>query len=198
MKPIIKTFFIILIISAFSTYLINKDAMQRYENLSSNKLIDRHNEIISLKSNPKGYIAHYESEYPQNFKDLLLQKEDRYFYYHPGVNPISIINDLLGRIGLSQRQGSSTIHQQLAKNLLANENKRDIKNKILESAYAISINIWNNKQEVLDMYLNSAYFGNQIQGLNSASRGYFDLSPNMMTDEQVLQLLSSLNSPTVS
>ncbi|OQB07247.1 MAG: bifunctional glycosyl transferase/transpeptidase [Parcubacteria group bacterium ADurb.Bin216] len=114
MKPIIKTFFIILIISALSTYLINKDAMQRYDDLSSNKLIDRHDEIISLKYNPKGYIAHYESGYPQRFKDLLLQKEDRYFYYHPGINPVSILNDLLGRIGLSQRHGSSTIQQQLA------------------------------------------------------------------------------------
>ncbi|BFT95097.1 MAG: penicillin-binding protein 1C [Minisyncoccus archaeiphilus] len=196
MKPIIKTVFIILAISTLSTYFINKDAIQRYENLSSNKLIDRHNEIISLKPNPKGYIAHYESQYPQHFKNLLLQKEDRYFYYHPGINPVSVLNDLLGRIGLSQRYGSSTIHQQLAKNLLSNENERDIKNKILELAYAISINIWNNKQEVLNMYLNSAYFGNQLQGLNSASRGYFDLSPNMMTDEQNLQLISSLNSPT--
>jgi penicillin-binding protein 1C len=189
----------ILLIVAISfliiTCTINNDAIKRYEDLSSDKLIDRNGNVICVRYNKKGNIAQYSERIPKEFKDLLLKKEDRYFYYHFGINPISIINDLLGRIGLSDREGSSTINQQLAKNILNNENKRTITNKIIESVYAISINIWNPKDEIMNMYLNSIYFGNQMQGLETASLGYFDTSSSMLTTEQYLQLLSSVNNP---
>ncbi|MDD4409591.1 MAG: transglycosylase domain-containing protein [Candidatus Pacebacteria bacterium] len=198
MNKRIKILFLFLSALLITTYLIDKDAITRYESLASDQLIDRNGKTISLKPNNKGNIADYSENYPKEFKSLLLKKEDQYFYYHLGFNPISIIEDSLGRLGLSNRQGSSTINQQLAKNLLGNENERDIKNKMIEITYAISLNVWSNKESILDMYLNSVYFGNQLQGLNSTSLGYFGTSPNNLTTEQNIQILSSINSPNAN
>lgn len=198
MKNKTKFLFLLVLVFLISTYLINKDAVKKYDSFSSDELVDRYGKIISIKSNSKNNIASYSQDTPDNFKNMLIKKEDRYFYYHFGFNPVSILQDSLGRIGLSDRQGSSTINQQLAKLILSKENNRDIKNKVIELAYAISLNIWNDKNTILNMYINSIYFGNQLQGVNSASLGYFNASPASLTTEQEVQLLSSLSSPNTT
>ena len=53
----------------------------------------------------------------------------------------------------------------------------------------------NSKENILLMYVNSIYFGNQIQGLETASYAYFNSNPNNLTKEEMLQLISSVNSP---
>jgi membrane carboxypeptidase/penicillin-binding protein PbpC len=82
--------------------------------------------------------------------------------------------------------------------LLAQENSRTFQNKISEIFYTLALESFNSKQEILKMYANSAYFGNQLQGIESASLGYFGVGSSMLTPEMSLQMLAALNSPTDS
>ncbi len=169
-----------------------------YSNNRSVTIKDRNLNKIIIKPNQSGYYDEYADEVPPLFKKLLLLKEDKYFYYHPGINPISNLRAFLNLLMGNKNLASSTITQQLAKILLKNETERNLKNKIIESIYAVSLEINLNKEDILKMYANSAYFGNNTQGIEEASRLYFDSSPSFLSEAQVLQLLSTISSPSVS
>lgn len=177
------------------TSQLNNQIIKIYNNKNSSVFYDRNGEKISILPNSSGYFSSYIDDIPSRFKELLLKKEDKYFYYHFGFNPISISEAAFGRIGVSDRRASSTITQQLAKILLGKERERNIKNKIIEAFYALSLEIFNSKKEILKMYSNSIYLGNSIQGINEASYSYFNIPPNILTDGQILQLLSTIQSP---
>jgi penicillin-binding protein 1C len=153
-----------------------------YHNQASPVIEDRNGEIIALKPNPKGYFNRPLENIPEKVIDLLVKKEDRFFYYHFGINPLSIIQSLGGYFGIGQRKASSTISQQLVKVLLGNELKRDLGNKIKETFYTLSLEAFQTKKEILKMYANSIYFGNLAQGVLEASQLYFGVDPEMLTN----------------
>lgn len=157
--------------------------------------MDRNGKVIFMDQNEKGYWVNYIEDVPLQFKKMLILKEDRFFNYHFGFNPISTAEAALGYMGISDRKASSTITQQLVKILLENEFERTIKNKAVETLYALSLEIFQSKEKILEMYANSVYFGNQVQGVAEASAFYFNLAPELLTKEQSLQLLATLSNP---
>jgi len=167
-----------------------------YKNQESVILQDRNSEIISIKPNKSKYYNIHTDQIPEDFKNYLLQKEDKYFYYHPGINPGSTIRALFNYIRRNKNLASSTITQQLVKILLQNENKRTIKNKLIEAYYSLALEIFQSKEEILKMYINSVFLGNQVQGLNLASKLYFNVTPELLTKNEIIQILASLNSPS--
>ena len=195
-KIFLWAFVIFLFFFLSFSYFIQNQLTRIYQNQESLLIKDRRGEEILILPNNKGYFAQYLKEIPPRFKELLLKKEDRYFYYHFGVNPVSLFKAGLAKLEISERRGCSTITQQLVKILLGNENKRTLKNQIIESFYAISLEIFKSKEDILKMYINSIYFGNKVQGIKGASKIYFDNSPELLTDFQILQLLSTISSPT--
>ncbi len=177
------------------SYYLQNHLTGIYAKQNSLIIKDRNGEIILMQQNEKGYWAEYIDEIPVRFKELLIKKEDRYFAYHPGFNPWSMLQAAAGRLGFGKRKASSTITQQLVKILLEKEFERNVRNKIIESFYALSLEIFKSKEDILKMYANSVYFGSQAQGIKEASRLYFNLSPEMLTDGQILQLLSTISNP---
>jgi penicillin-binding protein 1C len=175
---------------------LNSKMQKTYQENQSYAVTDRNGKVLFIQKNIKGNYSQYIDPIPQQFKNLLIKKEDKYFYWHFGFNPWAILQALEDKLGLAQRKGSSTLTQQLAKILLSKENERNLGNKALESFYALALEIFNTKKEILEMYANSAYFGNQLQGLKSASLGYFKVDPNNLTEAQTVQLLATINSPT--
>lgn len=169
-----------------------------YESSRSEIITDRNSKIILIKENQSGYFAEYSDNIPDIFKEYLIKKEDKFFYYHFGINPISSLRAVFNYITGRKNLASSTLTQQLAKILLKNENDRNLKNKVMESIYALSMEINLSKDEILKMYANSAYFGNKAQGINEAGRLYFDLTPGMLSKEQTLQLISTISGPSVN
>lgn len=180
----------------FFLYHLQKQLVDVYNANNSLVFSDRYGKEIIGLPNQNGYWARYLDKIPSRFKELLIKKEDKYFYYHFGFNPISIFEAVMGRLGIGNRRASSTITQQLAKILLGKEMERNIKNKIIESFYTLGLEIYQSKENILKMYLNSIYFGNQTEGLAEASRTYFNLPPDLLSDGQILQLLSTIHSPT--
>jgi len=177
-------------------YILQKQLIETYNKQDSLIVQDRTGKVISIEPNEEGYWAEYLDKIPPRFKELLLEKEDEYFYYHFGFNPWSIIRASVGYLGFGPEGGSSTITQQLVKILLGKELERSLKNKIIESLYTLSLELYQSKETILKMYVNSIYFGNQAQGLAEASQLYFGVSPDMLTDDQILQLLATIPSPT--
>lgn len=198
-----KKLFILTVIIAFfilSGFLrsskLKNELLSLYQNNQSVVIKDRSGENIFVKPNSAGYYAEYSDEIPARFKKLILQKEDKYFYYHLGVNPVSVARAAYNLVRGNNNLASSAITQQLVKILLRNETERNFKNKLAEIIYAVSLEIYLPKEEILKMYANSIYFGNNVQGINTASRFYFDLRPELLSESQTLKLISGISSPS--
>jgi penicillin-binding protein 1C len=169
---------------------------KEYSRRESAAVFDRSDRIIFLRPNNLGYYSVFAETIPDNVKKLILAKEDRFFYWHFGVNPISILENLGQKTGFSGRTGSSTITQQTAKILLGNENRRTVSNIFLELLHAVALELVAGKNKIFNEYANSIYFGNRIQGVKTASLAYFGAPPEALTDAEVFQLLAAISDPS--
>lgn len=186
---------VLFIVGSFGVHL---EMNSLYRHTISSQILDRHGEAILIQPNDKGYLVLETKTVPKQFKELLILKEDRYFLYHLGINPISMVRAIASKLGYGHREGSSTLTQQLTKLLLKTENERTPRNKIIESVAAFVTELFESKNQILTEYANSAYFGNRIQGLETASRAYFGVTSDKLSTEETLQLLVSLNNPSYS
>jgi len=109
-----------------------------------------------------------------------LLKEDRWFYWHPGVNPIAIVRAAATTYRGRGRQGGSTLTMQLAR-LLYHLNTRTPRGKLRQAALALWLEARYSKHDLLEAYLNVAPFGGNIQGVGAASRIYFGKPPDQLT-----------------
>ncbi|TSC80000.1 MAG: 1A family penicillin-binding protein [Parcubacteria group bacterium Gr01-1014_29] len=161
---------------------------------------DRNGLEITIHPNIKGHYMRPADPpaggVPEEFINLLVKKEDRFFYYHLGINPLSIMRSIVRYPFTRRFGGSSTLTQQLVKTLLGNENERTLGNKIVESLYTVSLELHASKKEILAMYADTAYLGSQTQGIVEASKTYFSIPPEALTTAETLQLLATLNSPS--
>jgi penicillin-binding protein 1A len=112
-------------------------------------------------------------EVPQVVIDAVLATEDRDFFEHGGIDPVGIAralyNDLRGR---GVQQGGSTITQQYVKNVYLSS-ERSITRKVKEAVLAVKLERELEKDEILERYLNTIYFGRGAYGVGAASRAYF-------------------------
>jgi len=135
-------------------------------------------------------------EVPPHLIDALLSMEDRRFFYHFGIDPIGLAraamaNRAAGRIV----QGGSTLTQQLVKySLLSSE--RTLERKQEEAWLALSLELRLTKEEILERYLSSAYFGQGCYGLRAAAKRYFDTAVLDLSLPQSAYLVALLKSPT--
>ncbi len=180
-----------------SKVLVNR-LITTYQNQESQILYDRNGKLISIKPNPKGYYNQFLTLPPKEAENILLKKEDKYFYWHFGINPFSIMRDLWAKLITGKRSGSSTLSQQLVKTLLGNEQDRGARNKFKEMFYTLALEWHRPKKEILTMYFNSVYFGGLAQGYKEASFHYFNKPPENLSSTQILSLLSTLNNPSQS
>ncbi|MCC6516508.1 MAG: penicillin-binding protein 1C [Chitinophagales bacterium] len=124
-----------------------------------------------------------------------IHKEDKWFYWHFGVNPIAIVRALYNNtIAQRRTSGASTITMQVARMLEPKE--RNILSKIKEIARALQLE-WNySKDEILQLYLNLVPYGSNIEGVKSASYLYFGKLPNQLSLAEVTTLTIIPNRPT--
>ena len=114
--------------------------------------------------------------------------EDRRFWHHVGVDPLAILRAL--RVNLAEGrvvEGGSTITQQVAKHLLQRHEParaRGLAAKLHEAVIALRLEHRFTKADLLAMYLNLAPYGNQIAGVERASRAYFGVPAAMATPAQ--------------
>jgi penicillin-binding protein 1A len=110
---------------------------------------------------------------PQVMKDAMVSVEDRRFYSHPGVDPWGLARAVyVWLTGAKRLEATSTITQQLARNLFLNSN-RSLDRKLREAILAMALEAKFSKQQILELYLNKVYFGGGAYGIDSASRKFF-------------------------
>ena len=113
------------------------------------------------------------SEIPQVMKDAMISVEDRRFYSHPGVDPIGLARAVWVWVTGDERlSATSTITQQLARNIFLNSN-RTLDRKLREAVLALALEWKFSKEQILELYLNKVYFGGGAYGVDSASRKFF-------------------------
>lgn len=134
-------------------------------------------------------------EITPTLRKAILSKEDKYFNYHFGVNPLAIGRAALNNLTRNRRtSGASTITMQVVRML--NPEKRTYWNKMNEIFRAIQLEIFYSKDEILQMYLNLVPYGSNIEGIKSASYLYFQKSPDRLSLAEVTTLAIIPNRPT--
>ncbi len=116
-----------------------------------------------------------------------LLKEDTWFYWHPGVNPLALSRGALRTFRGERRQGGSTITMQLAR-MLYRFNTRTPTGKLRQVAAALWLEARYSKRALLETYLNLVPFSGNIQGAAAASLIYFEKPPNQVTLAEALTL----------
>lgn len=167
-------------------------------NVSYSTLItDKKGEILHafLSTDEKWRMYVELKEITPTLRKAILAKEDKYFKYHFGVNPIAIFRAAFNNITKNRRtSGASTITMQVVRML--NPDERTYWNKISEILRAIQLEIFYSKDEILQMYLNLVPYGSNIEGIKSASYLYFQKSPDRLSLAEVTTLAIIPNRPT--
>ncbi|HEL1567250.1 TPA: penicillin-binding protein [Streptococcus suis] len=128
-----------------------------------------------------------------NLENAVIATEDRSFYKNSGIN---YQRTILAALTLGRSGGGSTITQQLAKNAFLTQDQT-ISRKAREFFLALEINKKYSKQEILTMYLNNAYFGNGVWGVEDASQKYFGIPASNLTLEQAAVIAGMLKGPEI-
>jgi penicillin-binding protein 1A len=136
------------------------------------------------------------SEIPDYLQQAAIAAEDRRFFDHHGVDERGIIRAFLGNLGASGRpQGGSSITQQVVKNLLVGEDV-SYERKIREMIVASRLEATLSKNQILELYLNSAYLGRGSWGVEMAARSYFGKSAKELTLAEAAMLAGLLKGPS--
>ena len=129
-------------------------------------------------------------------QQAIINKEDRYFRYHFGVNPVAIMQAAGRNIFKSGRTtGASTITMQVAR--LLEPKERTFGNKLLEMLRATQLEAHYSKAEILQLYLNLVPYGGNIEGVKSAALLYFQQPPDYLSLAQTVTLAIIPNQPRV-
>ena len=137
---------------------------------------------------------------PELFKDALLLVEDREFYHHHGVSPLSVLRALLVNISAGRTvQGGSTLTQQLAKNMFLSSD-RTLWRKVNEAFIALVLDYRFNKDQILEAYLNEVFvgqnFANAVHGVGLGSRFYFGKPLTELQPAEAALLIGILKGPS--
>lgn len=162
-----------------------------YKNaISQVSLADKVNEIRSKES----YTVF--SDLPETYTDAVLSVEDHRFYGHVGIDPIAITRAMVNDVRAGRFvEGGSTITQQLAKNLYFTREKK-MERKVAEVFMSFALERDYSKNEILELYVNTIYFGNGYYCIKDASEGYFGKAPEDLTDYESTLLAGVPNAPS--
>jgi penicillin-binding protein 1C len=134
---------------------------------------------------------------PKMLKVCFIEKEDKYFYLHPGFNPVSLLKAAFRYVKYGKViNGGSTITMQIAR--ILEPKKRTVLSKILEILRAIQYELRFSKRKIFEIYLNNAPFGRNIVGVESASLFYYGCSLDELELYQLATLASLPQSPGIN
>jgi membrane peptidoglycan carboxypeptidase len=133
-------------------------------------------------------------EMPQFVKDGVVAAENRTFWTDNGLDPKGIISAAFSNAQGNSTRGASTITQQYVKILYLTQ-ERTWKRKVKEAILSLKIKNQKSKQEILEGYLNTIYFGRGAYGIQAAAQSYFDVDASKLTLAQSAVLSAVLNNP---
>lgn len=166
--------------------LVNMERIVTYYDKNGNKFSEESNgiSITEIKN------------IPNHVKRAFIAIEDKRFYEHSGIDYRALFRATVNNLSsFSFKEGASTISQQLIKNThLSNE--KTLKRKLLEIKLAKELEKNYSKDEILEKYLNTIYFGNGCYGITQASKYYFNKTPEFLDINEGAILAGIIKAPT--
>ncbi|WP_308298776.1 transglycosylase domain-containing protein [Streptomyces sp. GESEQ-35] len=135
------------------------------------------------------------SQVPRYVQDAVIAAENRSFRTDNGVSAPAIARAVMASLTGGERQGGSTITQQYVKNALLSP-EQTLSRKAREALIAIKLDRTRSKDEILEGYLNTVYFGRGSAGIQAAARNYFGVDTRNLTVSQGAALASIVNIPS--
>lgn len=192
MKILKKLIVIVILVTISISLIFVSKGYNMYKEALEKMALSQKFEEIKEKDN---YIKI--SEMPKIYLDAVISVEDHRFYSHNGIDLIAISRAIINDIkAFSFVEGGSTITQQLAKNTYFTQEKK-IERKVAEVFMAFEIEKNYKKDDILELYINTAYFGNGYNTPKEASEGYFGKIPKNMTYGESIMLAGIPNAPSV-
>ena len=192
MKTIKRIFFLIILIILIITVSVGYKGYIMYkEAISETPIQEKINEI----KKDENYTEL--NEISKDFINAIIAIEDHRFYIHKGIDLLSIMQAIL--VDLKQNDivtGGSSITQQLAKNMYFDQEKK-FKRKFAEIFIVSYLEDNLTKDEILEIYLNTIYYGNGYYGIGEATLGYFNKKPADLTQKEAITLAGLPQAPSV-
>ncbi len=194
---VVSVFIIIpgLTYAAFSNDLLTKEGIMN-KNSTGITLLDRNGKEFFRFYQAKKQTFTPLSQIPNHVQQAVIASEDREFYTHKGFSPRAIIRSTIKNLSEQDYvQGGSTITQQLVKNALLTPDKNLLR-KYQEVLLAQQIETRYSKEEILEMYLNSVYFGEGAFGIQEAAHAYFGKDVSQLSIAESTILVAVLPAPS--
>ncbi|MBQ6736399.1 MAG: penicillin-binding protein 1C [Alphaproteobacteria bacterium] len=151
---------------------------------------------LTLSADDKYRIYTPLSEISPHIVGAVVLYEDKHFYHHPGINPVSMLRAVRQYIsGTPHPVGASTITMQLAR-IKYDLNSKTFGGKMMQIAAAIYIDLFHSKDEIIEAYLNLAPYGGNIEGVAAASTIYFGRPARDITKIESITLATIPQNPT--
>lgn len=181
---------IILIIAIIGVYI--KIGYDMYKTALVNTPIEEAFETIKAKDNYTKL-----EDIPKIYREAVVDVEDHRFYEHLGIDYIAICSAIFNDISSGYfKEGGSTITQQLCKNVFFTQ-ERTLKRKIAEVFMSAEVEKECSKDTILELYINTCFYGNNCYTLKEASNLYFKVNPIDMTDYMSTMLAGVPNAPSL-
>jgi penicillin-binding protein 1C len=190
--------FLFVLFALFFLIPVNK-CKARGVNEWSRRIYDRNSILLREIPSSEYFVSSWTpiDSIPEYVLKCFVQKEDKRFYSHFGIDILSMARAL--RQNIKNRRiisGASTITMQTARIIYSLQQPKLIR-KILEILYSIKLEIHLTKREILEIYLNRTHFGNNIYGIASTSETYFSKSAASLSLKEASMLAVTLQAPSV-
>ncbi|WP_248929198.1 transglycosylase domain-containing protein [Paenibacillus hamazuiensis] len=182
---------------SWTAYAVSALDVSRLENPlpEPTTVLDRYDQPASQLSASK-IVPVPLAQMPLDLRNAVIATEDRRFYEHIGVDLWAIARATIRDVATgSMKEGGSTITQQLAKNMFLTSDKTWSR-KLKEAGYAVKLHFAYTKDEILELYLNTIYFGQGCWGVQCASRQYFGKDVQALTLEECAVLAGLPKAPS--
>ncbi len=174
------------------------DTLQNYKPPLESRIYASNFQLVSELADERRIYVPY-NRIPPIVAQAFISAEDRNFWMDPGIDPMAILRAGfvdLSRMGSDRRPlGASTITQQVVKNMLL-DNRITFARKIKEAILAVRVSRVMSKQEILELYLNEIYLGNNSYGIAAAAEAYFDKPLSQLTIAEAASLGALPKAPT--
>lgn len=153
-------------------------------------------EVVSEIESDPNYIKY--DDLPQNYINAVIAVEDHRYRDHGAIDFIAIGRAIYINVtNFELREGGSTITQQVAKNIFYIEETNPVTRKIAEIITAFDLEKNFSKDKILELYVNTIYFGDGYYGIEEACQGYLGKSTTEMTLEDCTMMAGIPNAPSV-
>ena len=206
MKKVKNIFFTLLLLGFLTPFLVlgyfllgndyDISSLIDYNPEVTTRIYDKNGDKIANIFNKKHrYYASFD-EIPPRIIEALVAIEDTTFFEHPGINIDAIFRAAIKVIKAGRAvEGASTITQQLVKNVLLTREKK-LSRKIKEAVFALKLERFLTKEQILECYLNEIYYGHGYYGIKTAADGYFHKKLDDLTLKEMAILVGLPKAPS--